>query len=511
MTYKFLDATANWSDPASTTYKYLRADGIWAAPDTEHKFLDAMGNWSAMELETGMLAGSWEHVAELGVLAATSPEEYQNYIGQEKTFKAGNRTFTAVLVDIGHYKLANGIGKCGFVFQTKEATYEAYKMNSKTTNTGGYPETPMYQTTLPTTILATFDTELQKAIVEVKIPYNTYNTNKFNIAETNAKLFLPSIIEVTGKTDYGNDGTQLAYWKQHNGASEYIKYKTGTKNTTDWWSRSCGSSKSSFMMVNSSGYLSTYAANYAALSVAPCFCVGQSIDYDLANYTWQEIADMSVTVAANPEKYQGFIGKEKTFSCLGSTFTAVCVDLAHFEKQDESGKAGFVFQFKETTSTNYPMNSTETNTDGYPMTDMYKTTLPNTIFTTMQNDLKNVIVEVKFPYNIYKGSGNGNSAFTIAETHAKLFLPSNREVWGTALGNESYKTGADGTRLAYWTQHTTTTEHLKYMVGTNTAVSWWCRSCYPNTSGFIVIPTGGAAGMNKANSATIAVAPCFCI
>lgn len=237
----------------------------------------------------------------------------------------------------------------------------------------------------------------------------------------------------------------------------------------------------------------------------------------LADYSWAQIKEMSGTVASNSSKYQHYIGQEKTFTCLETTFTAVCVDLAHFEKQDGSGKAGFVFQFKEATSTGYPMNDSRTNAGGYPATVMYKTTLPNTIFTTIENELKNAIVEVKFPYNTYNGSGEGDSAFSIAETHAKLFLPSNREVWGTTpiyssgITEERFLTGNDGTQFAYWVQHPTVAEHIKKKVGTDTAAYWWYRSCYPTTTIFMCGGTTGIVYSNNANYSFIAVAPCFCI
>lgn len=292
MAYKFLDATANWSDPVSTTYKYLRADGIWAAPDTEHKFLDATGNWSAMEL---------------------SP---------------------------------------------------------------------------------------------------------------------PSFDDIS----------------------------------------------------------------------------------------WSNIKSLSTSVANNPSKYQDYIGQEKTFTCLGTTFTAVCVDLAHFEKQDGSGKAGFVFQFKEATSADYSINSKNTTNGGYLATSMHKTTLPSTILMAMQDEVKNAIVEVKFPYNVYKGSGRGDSAFTISETYAKLFLPSTREVWGTTPLNsngsdagEYYHTGDDGMQFAYWVQHPTVVEHIKYKVDTDTAVSWWCRSSPPSLSSFVRVSATGCADDGYAYTDRTPVVPCFCI
>ena len=49
-TKKYFDATGNWSDPLDTLYKYLRADGTWAAPSSEYKFLDENLQWSGMEL-----------------------------------------------------------------------------------------------------------------------------------------------------------------------------------------------------------------------------------------------------------------------------------------------------------------------------------------------------------------------------------------------------------------------------------------------------------------------------
>lgn len=47
--YKFLDATGNYSNPATTHYKYLRADGEWATPSKEYKFLRADGEWAGIE------------------------------------------------------------------------------------------------------------------------------------------------------------------------------------------------------------------------------------------------------------------------------------------------------------------------------------------------------------------------------------------------------------------------------------------------------------------------------
>lgn len=236
----------------------------------------------------------------------------------------------------------------------------------------------------------------------------------------------------------------------------------------------------------------------------------------LVDCSWTQIKEMSDIVASNPSEYQNYIGQEKTFTCLETTFTAVCVDVAHFEKQDGSGKAGFVFQFKEAAH-GYQMGLNG-NKDGYVATLMHTTTLPDTIFTTIQDELKSAIVEVKFPYNIYNGSGKGDSAFKIAETHAKLFLPSNRELWGiTPLSNsgsaasEYCYTGEDGTQFAYWVQHPTIAEHVKKKVGTNTTAYWWCRSCYPNNTDFIEIGAPGGVTYTSASNANTAVAPCFCI
>lgn len=50
MAQLFLDSNNAWSDPASTSLKYLRQDNTWATADSDHKFLDGTGNWSVPEL-----------------------------------------------------------------------------------------------------------------------------------------------------------------------------------------------------------------------------------------------------------------------------------------------------------------------------------------------------------------------------------------------------------------------------------------------------------------------------
>lgn len=45
----FLDATAQWSNPNTSSFKYLSAKGAWIAPDKNQKFLCADGTWKSIE------------------------------------------------------------------------------------------------------------------------------------------------------------------------------------------------------------------------------------------------------------------------------------------------------------------------------------------------------------------------------------------------------------------------------------------------------------------------------
>lgn len=237
----------------------------------------------------------------------------------------------------------------------------------------------------------------------------------------------------------------------------------------------------------------------------------------ITNMGWNDLASIADAVGANPEAAAGLVGQEIKFSTTGlGDFTAVCVAVGHHEKADGSGKAGFTFQMKETTSGTYQMNTSNTNAGGYPETAMAKTHLP-TILNAFPAELKAAIKEVKLPYNVYKGSGDGDSAFDIKETTGKLFLPSNREVWGDKPLNSNgadpgswAHTGKDGEQFAYWVQHPTVADHKKTRTGTTSAAYWWCRSCYPGSTNFIYVNGNGYVSRNAAIGSYY-VAACFCI
>lgn len=108
MAYLYLDATAGWSNPAATPYKYLRADGVYAPPVSKYKFLDATSNWSTPTVSP--LAGmTWTEIAAEATKAASNPTEYQKWLGEYKIIPIEDVSFiTAKLIGIAHDDLTSG-------------------------------------------------------------------------------------------------------------------------------------------------------------------------------------------------------------------------------------------------------------------------------------------------------------------------------------------------------------------------------------------------------------------
>lgn len=177
---------------------------------------------------------SWEEI----INKANAHKISEKCIGQEKQITIGDETYDVVLIGVNHDDLVSG-GKANTTWQLKNLYNTYYKMNSSTTNIGGYAASEMHTTHLPS-IFSQIQSDVRNAIKSVI--KKTSKGNKSNIiVDTNCNLFLLSEIEIFGETHYSasGEGTQYAYWSQHDNDNDRRKGKQSSPSSyTTWWERS---------------------------------------------------------------------------------------------------------------------------------------------------------------------------------------------------------------------------------------------------------------------------------
>ena len=142
-----------------------------------------------------------------------------------------------------------------------------YQMNSGNTNSGGWGQSLMRTSTMPT-----LQSGMPATLAQVKVPYVDYE-NQSVVLYSDDYLFLPAEKEVFGTRTYSppaeaNALTQFAYYK--NGGSK-IKRISGRAGW--WWLRSVAYEFSdSFCRVNASGGATNNSASLS-YGAPPCFCV----------------------------------------------------------------------------------------------------------------------------------------------------------------------------------------------------------------------------------------------
>ena len=167
---------------------------------------------------------------------------------------------------------------------------------------------------------------------------------------------------------------------------------------------------------------------------------------------------------------------------------------------------GFVVEFVDIITT-HVMNSTGTNSGGWPASKMYS--FVNTdIYNTLPSDLQNVIIDT------YSVSSHGSGDSTNFTSTDKLYLLSTKEVWGKNGISDiiSYDSAEAETRqLDYYKNNGATTDSYSGAVKTYQGSSnfWWLRAADSSTSNdFYTVPTSGGWG-NRIAHQSIGVAPAF--
>lgn len=168
------------------------------------------------------------------------------------------------------------------------------------------------------------------------------------------------------------------------------------------------------------------------------------------------------------------IGDEKTIVVNGETLTLQIYDFNH-DDLSGGGKAKITFGLKNCMSNTRPMNTPDTNVNGWDGSDM-RTWANGTLYNSLPSDLRAVIKPV------IKKATSGSPSFKIINSTDKVFLFSRIEV-GQSTFNE-------GELYPIFTDNNS---RIKQANGS--ASAWWLRSPSPGYSNrFSYVSISGADG-----------------
>ena len=161
------------------------------------------------------------------------------------------------------------------------------------------------------------------------------------------------------------------------------------------------------------------------------------------------------------------------------------MQIVGFDTDDKTsgGKAKISWLMKDLLSTGHAMNTTITNANGWPATEM-RSWLRDTILPTIDSSIRSHIIEVNKTYY----DRTDNTTETIADT---IWIPSAREMYGT--------TSYEDSGINYTTLFGNTTRKKKR----GGVISfWWLRSApQGGSSNFRVVNTDGSVYFNQSNFA----------
>lgn len=187
-------------------------------------------------------------------------------VGDTKTISVNGTNYEFQIIGFNHDNKTAG-GKAGITFQMVDCLSTSYKMNSSSTNNGGWKNSAMRSSM--STFLSQLPSDLQSVIKAVNKMVSVGN-NTSTIETVSDKLFLLSEVEIFGSTNYSfaGEGSQYDWYKAGN-----TKVKKVNGSAGNWWERSPRSgSTSNFCYVDGSGNANYGDASYS-IGVSFGFCV----------------------------------------------------------------------------------------------------------------------------------------------------------------------------------------------------------------------------------------------
>lgn len=272
-----------------------------------------------------------------------------------------------------------------------------------------------------------------------------------------------------------------------------------------------------YIIIACVGIFSVMGVGYAYLQQSLDINLGLSKKSpDFATDSWETIV---ANVRRNPSVYP--VGDEKEVTLTGAYAGTYTVRVANNTTPAEcSGTdfsqtaCGFVVEFKDII-TKEKMNSTKTNKNGWPGSELYQKLNPkngdttnSVIYNALPEDLKQVIVDTKV---ISSHGSNDSTNFTSID---KLYLLATKEIWGKD-GTSSiinYDTSDNQTRqLDYYKSIGITTNNYsgaikQYQLSNQ---SWWTRSAYSYASYYFYLVFSNGDWKTFNANYTSGVAPAF--
>ena len=140
------------------------------------------------------------------------------------------------------------------------------------------------------------------------------------------------------------------------------------------------------------------------------------------------------------------------------------------------------------------MNYGNTNSGGWRKCEMRTSAMP-----TLQSGMPDTLAKVKVPYVDY----DNQSSILYSDDY--MFLPAEKEVFGT----HTYSPTVEANALTQFAYYKNGGSKIKSLSGS--AVHWWLRSAYYNSSSnFCYVAASGKYNNNYA-STSLGAAPCFCV
>lgn len=244
------------------------ADGAWAY---RKAYAGVSGAWRMFSTDTPLINATWEQVVDI----ANSGEAVSQFwaIGDRCPLNlTGGETVYAQIADFLHDNLADGSGLAAITFSFEDCISTTYGMNAIITNSGGWNNSRMRTSTLPT-LLAQFPAVLQdSAGIKTVNKIASAGSQSRNLITSPDRLWLFSTVEVTGGTQYSAAGEGTIYPLFSTAANRIKGIGTGGAAAI-WWLRSPVVSYSGgFVCVSESGDV-IYANAVDDYGVAPGFCV----------------------------------------------------------------------------------------------------------------------------------------------------------------------------------------------------------------------------------------------
>jgi len=212
--------------------------------------------------------------------------------------------------------------------------------------------------------------------------------------------------------------------------------------------------------------------------------LGFSLSPSTIHESWEEISG-AISDGTYATRYS--IGDTKAVD-MGDQ-GVICFQIAAFDADvDENGNAiPITWVAQQIMVTSKQMNTTRTNTGGYPASAM-KTTVAG-YYDRLPATLKSMIVPASKTSRDYNGGSPQD--LTSIET---LWIPSYREIFG----GSSYEQSGP----VYSSLFSSATTRMKKKYGTGSADYWWLRSAYTsNATNFSRVNSNGNDSYNGARNA----------